>query len=180
MTAEHWIEFLVPYSRFSLVIYFRLGIKSVYMPTSVSQLIPPQNIVSSLLWCEGYRIFRLVWYACYHGACVCQRRDLNLFSSESCGHPLSCAFHPHRVPASCRGRKHLLCAEQQGSRKTCWCNSVRHTVWQCSFSLNLQISVTRWGLVKHPSYSYTGKKSRNSQQEVSDVRFNRQSLQSRH
>ena len=41
VTTEHWVEFPVLYSRFSLVIYFIHSINSVYMSTPVSQFIPP-------------------------------------------------------------------------------------------------------------------------------------------
>ena len=41
VTTEHWVEFPVLYNKFSLMIYFIHRIGSVYMPISVSQLIPP-------------------------------------------------------------------------------------------------------------------------------------------
>ena len=41
VTTEHWVEFLVLYSRFSLVIYFIHSINSVYMSIPISQFIPP-------------------------------------------------------------------------------------------------------------------------------------------
>ena len=41
VTTEHWVEFPVLFSRFSLVIYFIHSINSVYTSIPVSQFIPP-------------------------------------------------------------------------------------------------------------------------------------------
>ena len=44
VTTEHWVEFPVLYSRFSLVIYFIHSINSVYVSIPISQFLPPSHL----------------------------------------------------------------------------------------------------------------------------------------
>ena len=46
MPSEHWVDFPVLYSRFPLVVYFIYS--SGYMPTSVSQFMPPPSPLVSI------------------------------------------------------------------------------------------------------------------------------------
>ena len=58
VTTEHWVEYPLLYSRFSLVIYFMHTINSVYMSIPISQFIPPRllSLVSICLsrWSKAF------------------------------------------------------------------------------------------------------------------------------
>ena len=121
VTAEHWVEFPVLYSRFSLVIYFIHSINSVHMSIPISQFIPPPHppaLVSIRLFSMSVSLFLLWSYL--NATCSFTQRSQTAHEflmswvkngiSEGLDYPLCCWYQEGRNFISWNGRDRKIVA----------------------------------------------------------------------